>query len=165
MKTLTVFSYCPFQHENLRVQIMSVCIFCTVVTCIPQSTWLLVLFRGCKKIISKIEFCIAFDVCCIDVLFHCVRLCVCCRIYTLLHSFGILGWFRFESGLSQVSAVIFLNRRLNYFRINYSFEKIAIFYYMNFSYHLTYNFRGTWHVLYVMLLWNHNWDDTTELLP
>ena len=47
------------------------------------------------------------------------------------------------------------NRYLNYLRKSYRFEKITLFRFMNFRYHLAYNLRGAWHTLYAMLLSNY----------
>ena len=51
-----------------------------------------------------------------------------------------------------------------YLRMNYRFEKITLCQCMNFRWHFTYNLRGAWHTLYVMLLLNCGRDDTIDLL-
>ena len=43
------------------------------------------------------------------------------------------------------------DRELNYLKMNNRFEKIKPFHCMNFRQHLTFNLRGPWHTLYVML--------------
>ena len=42
-----------------------------------------------------------------------------------------------------------MNRELYYLRMNYRFEKIIVFYFINFRQYLTYNSRGTQHTLYI----------------
>ena len=62
-------------------------------------------------------------------------------------------------------AFISTNRDLNYFRMNYRFEKIVLLLCINFRQRLTYNPRRSWHTLYAMLLSNYKRDDTTGLYP
>ena len=60
---------------------------------------------------------------------------------------------------------ILYNRELNYLRLNYRFEKIALFHCMNFRSNLPYDSREAWYTLYAMLPLNHKRDDDIDLLP
>ena len=56
--------------------------------------------------------------------------------------------------ISFGTEVFQLNRKLNYLRMNYSFEKIT-FSLERFQADLTFNLRGAWHTLYATLLSNY----------
>ena len=47
-----------------------------------------------------------------------------------------------------------MNRELYYMRMNYRFEKIIVFYFINFRQYLTCNSRGTQHTLYIRFFSN-----------